>query len=119
MTNKKENKNAQDLPTTDAGGFTIRDGEVSSTTNGDTTVHFTSDAPTVTADEADVTSTKNVDAEQPKEKSNKKASEADVEFERLVEETIRGAHGSGRERMIALGSNYAKVQQEVNRRLFK
>lgn len=38
-------------------------------------------------------------------------------FEQLVEETLRGLHGSGRERMLALGKDYAKVQQEVNRRL--
>lgn len=36
---------------------------------------------------------------------------------RLAMEVIRGQHGSGRERMLSLGSDYALVQQEVNRRL--
>lgn len=35
----------------------------------------------------------------------------------LADEVIRGLHGSGRERMISLGNQYVKVQQEVNRRL--
>lgn len=43
----------------------------------------------------------------------------DSDFEQLVQETIHGVHGSGRERMISLGEHYAKVNQEVNRRLFK
>lgn len=38
-------------------------------------------------------------------------------IDQLATEVLRGVHGSGRERMISLGSNYAKVQQEVNRRL--
>lgn len=33
----------------------------------------------------------------------------------LAQEVIRGMHGSGRDRMRALGSNYTAVQQEVNR----
>lgn len=35
----------------------------------------------------------------------------------LADEVIAGLHGSGRERMLSLGSNYAAVQKEVNRRL--
>lgn len=35
----------------------------------------------------------------------------------LADETMRGLHGSGRDRMISLGSNYEAVQKEVNRRL--
>lgn len=38
-------------------------------------------------------------------------------IDRLATETIRGLHGSGRERMLSLGSDYVAVQQEVNRRL--
>lgn len=34
----------------------------------------------------------------------------------LADEVDRGLHGSGRERMISLGSRYAEVQKEVNRR---
>lgn len=37
----------------------------------------------------------------------------------LAQEVIRGAHGSGRERMLSLGSRYAEVQQEVNRLMRK
>lgn len=35
----------------------------------------------------------------------------------LADEVMRGVHGSGRERMLSLGTNYAAVQMEVNRRL--
>lgn len=35
----------------------------------------------------------------------------------LADEVMKGLHGSGRERMLSLGANYAKVQQEVNRRM--
>lgn len=35
----------------------------------------------------------------------------------LADEVMKGQHGSGRERMLSLGVNYAKVQQEVNRRI--
>lgn len=38
-------------------------------------------------------------------------------IEQLVEEVLVGMHGSGRERMISLGSQYEAVQQEVNRRM--
>lgn len=34
----------------------------------------------------------------------------------LADEVIKGAHGSGRDRMRSLGANYAKVQAEVNKR---
>ena len=36
--------------------------------------------------------------------------------EQLADEVDRGVHGSGRERMIVLGSRYEEVQAEVNRR---
>lgn len=36
-------------------------------------------------------------------------------IEQLAQEVIRGMHGSGRERMISLGNQYAAVQKEVNR----
>lgn len=35
----------------------------------------------------------------------------------LVEEVLRGEHGSGRERMVSLGSRYTEVQREVNKRM--
>lgn len=58
------------------------------------------------------------DDEKEKEKAkSKKLTKKEEEFERLVEETIRGVHGSGRERMLSLGDQYFKVQQEVNDRL--
>lgn len=41
----------------------------------------------------------------------------DPEFETLVNDTIRGVYGSGRDRMNALGDNYAKVQAEITRRI--
>lgn len=40
-------------------------------------------------------------------------------IDQLADEVLKGKHGSGRERMISLGVNYAKVQTEVNRRLRK
>lgn len=49
--------------------------------------------------------------------SSEDATESSSDFERLVEETLKGKHGTGRERMISLGTNYAKVQMEVNRRI--
>lgn len=48
---------------------------------------------------------------------NRVTIENEEDFERVVQEVLDGQHGSGRERMLLLGSNYAKVQQEVNRRL--
>lgn len=35
----------------------------------------------------------------------------------LADEVMRGLHGSGRERMLSLGSQYAAVQAEINKRL--
>lgn len=37
-------------------------------------------------------------------------------IEQLADETERGTHGSGGDRMRNLGANYVKVQAEVNRR---
>ncbi len=36
---------------------------------------------------------------------------------KLADETMKGLHGSGRDRMVSLGSNYDAVQKEINRRL--
>lgn len=56
--------------------------------------------------------------ENPKnKKKNKKESFKEDQIELLVEETLNGLHGSGRERMISLGEHYAEVQKEVNNRL--
>jgi hypothetical protein len=38
---------------------------------------------------------------------------------KLVEETIAGKFGSGRERMILLGDKYEAVQKEINLRIRK
>jgi hypothetical protein len=38
---------------------------------------------------------------------------------KLVDEVMKGAHGSGRERMIVLGEHYEAVQHEVNKRIRK
>lgn len=38
-------------------------------------------------------------------------------IDQLADEVMKGAHGSGRERMISLGEKYFLVQQEVNRRV--
>lgn len=43
--------------------------------------------------------------------------DSDDVIQRLANEVERGIHGSGRERMLSLGVNYAKVQQEVTRRI--
>jgi hypothetical protein len=40
-------------------------------------------------------------------------------IEKLVEEVIRGAHGTGRERMLSLGDQYEAVQHEVNQLIKK
>ena len=40
-----------------------------------------------------------------------------ADFEKLVADTIAGAYGNGEDRRKALGSNFAAVQAEVNRRL--
>lgn len=37
----------------------------------------------------------------------------------LVEEVVRGAHGTGRERMLSLGDQYEEVQHEVNQLIKK
>lgn len=38
---------------------------------------------------------------------------------KLVEETLKGAYGTGRERMILLGDKYEKVQYEINQMIKK
>lgn len=44
-------------------------------------------------------------------------SEEDKAFNKLVEDTMHGKYGTGRERMIELGTNYAKVQTEIVKRI--
>lgn len=59
----------------------------------------------------------------PKSKSSsKKKKETPIEersLETLVEEVNRGQHGSGRERMITLGTRYTEVQTEITRQMRK
>lgn len=43
--------------------------------------------------------------------------EGEKTIDQLADEVMRGAHGSGRERMISLGEKYFLVQQEVNKRI--
>lgn len=38
---------------------------------------------------------------------------------KLVAETLKGAYGSGRERMILLGDRYEAVQNEINQKIRK
>lgn len=52
----------------------------------------------------------------PKADKSKRKSKDD-KFETLVEETMNGVHGTGRERMLSLGTNYAAVQTEIARRM--
>lgn len=40
-------------------------------------------------------------------------------IEQLVAEVVRGAHGTGRERMLSLGDKYEVVQHEVNQLIKK
>lgn len=54
--------------------------------------------------------------EAPKAEKSK-VSKADKEFNQLVDDVTNGKHGSGRERMLSLGSNYSKVQTEIARRM--
>lgn len=49
--------------------------------------------------------------------SGTKKSKADSDFDKLVEDTINGKYGTGRERMLALGKRYAEVQTEIVKRL--
>lgn len=49
----------------------------------------------------------------------KELAEQEERIQQLADEVERGAHGSGRERMLALGDDYGKVQQEVTRRIRK
>jgi len=39
------------------------------------------------------------------------------DFNKLVDDTMKGKHGTGRERMLSLGSDYAAVQKEIAKRL--
>ncbi len=57
---------------------------------------------------------------------NEEVVEANVEntdgeksIEELVAEVVRGAHGTGRERMLSLGDKYEAVQHEVNQLIKK
>lgn len=52
------------------------------------------------------------EAAKPKAKTKGKSVE-DKTLDRLVMETKRGDHGTGRERMLSLGSRYADVQKEI------
>lgn len=40
-------------------------------------------------------------------------------IKQLVEEVVKGAHGTGRERMLSLGDQYEAVQHEVNQLIKK
>lgn len=136
MTNKKENKNT--VQSNDAAGFGIQaNGELSNTQPTDPNVTTFNVGPEVpnnedytgeslvkqineAPDNITIDSTKvNLSGDVAHIKSPITEVAEDDDFEKLVKETINGVHGSGRERMISLGANYAKVQQEVNRRLFR
>lgn len=57
------------------------------------------------------------EAEEPKEReATKEEVDETTKIQKLADEVERGAHGSGRERMLVLGADYVKVQAEVNRR---
>lgn len=54
------------------------------------------------------------------EVSPKVAKEVDERNEyinQLVDETMKGKHGTGRERMLSLGTDYADVQKAVTKRM--
>ena len=92
------------------------------TTNEETTAKVTAtDAETT---ETPVTPDVKVAPEVPKETGDAEVaasteaskSLADKTVEELADEVDAGAYGSGRERMLLLGSRYVEVQREVNKR---
>lgn len=48
-----------------------------------------------------------------------KNTDGEKSIEQLVAEVVRGAHGTGRERMLSLGDKYEVVQHEVNQLIKK
>ena len=54
--------------------------------------------------------------EEPKKKAVAGSGKSVKSIEQLADEVMKGKHGSGRERMISLGSDYTAVQKEVHRR---
>jgi len=48
-----------------------------------------------------------------------KNTDGEKSIEQLVSEVVRGAHGTGRERMLSLGDKYEVVQHEVNQLIKK
>lgn len=55
--------------------------------------------------------------EVPDTKPKKKSKKKEEEFEQLVVDTMGGRYGTGRERMIKLGDQYAEVQKEITKRI--
>lgn len=55
--------------------------------------------------------------EVPDTKPKKKSKKKKEEFEQLVTDTMDGKYGTGRERMIQLGDQYAEVQKEITKRI--
>lgn len=48
-----------------------------------------------------------------------KNTDGEKSIKQLVSEVVRGAHGTGRERMLSLGDKYEAVQHEVNQLIKK
>lgn len=63
--------------------------------------------------------TKNVEAETPEVETKLKeevAPKTNKKISDLADQTSKGKHGTGRERMLALGENYEDVQAELRQR---
>jgi hypothetical protein len=71
--------------------------------------------------EAQVDETVKMDAvpEEPVKEVKEEAPKSGKTIEQLVAEVVRGAHGTGRERMLSLGDQYEAVQHEVNQLIKK
>ena len=54
--------------------------------------------------------------EAPKKKETKRLTKEEKRIQELADATEGGAYGSGRERMIELGEDYAAVQAELTKR---
>lgn len=113
------------IEATDAAGFRLQsNGELSTHNDGENTesFHVPVSGPSPTPESKiktkdDIITEINNGSSHIKIQADKINLKVEDPFQRLVEETLNGLHGSGRERMISLGTDYAKVQQEVNRRL--
>lgn len=73
-------------------------------------------ADTEVIENGEITEVRDEVEEAPKKKESKKLTKEEKRIQELADAAEGGAYGTGRERMIALGTDYAAVQAELTKR---